>query len=74
MNERRRNVIENKGPVRKICAGSRNVIENKDSYARKPGILLKIQVVRRWEKQVPGVRFQVPAYRGCRLGTGGQGP
>jgi hypothetical protein len=45
IDERRGNVYENKGPVRKTRGRSRNVVENKDSYADKAGMLLKIQVV-----------------------------
>ena len=45
MTERRRNVYENKGPVFHSPMESGNVIENKDSYALKAGMLLKTQVV-----------------------------
>ena len=41
MNERRGNVYENKGPAFSSLSQSGNVVENKDSYALKPGILLK---------------------------------
>ena len=45
MTERRRNVYENKGPVFHSPMESGNVIENKDSYAFKVGMLLKTQHV-----------------------------
>jgi hypothetical protein len=42
------NVYENKGPTFIGPVQSGNVIENKDTYEQKPGMLLKIQVVRDW--------------------------
>ena len=45
MNDRCGNVYENKGPAFSSPFRSGNVIENKDSYALKPGILLKISML-----------------------------
>jgi hypothetical protein len=39
------NVVENKGPWLEVAAHSGNVIENKDSYALRTGMLLKIKEV-----------------------------
>jgi hypothetical protein len=47
MNERSWNVYENKGSVFNSLMESGNVVENKDSYALKAGILLKTQHVSR---------------------------
>jgi len=41
VNEQRRNVYENKGPEFVSLGLGGNVIENKDSYASKAGMLLK---------------------------------
>jgi hypothetical protein len=41
MNERRTNVYENKGPLRRTSGQSRNVVENKSTYRSHPGMLLK---------------------------------
>jgi hypothetical protein len=45
VDDRRPNVYENKGVLLKTRGRNGNVIENKDSYADKAGILLKIKVV-----------------------------
>jgi hypothetical protein len=45
IDDRLPNVYENKGALWKTRGRSRNVIENKYSYANKAGMLLKIQVV-----------------------------
>ena len=45
MNDRHANVYENKGPAFQGLQKSGNVIENKDSYALKPRILLKINML-----------------------------
>ena len=45
MNDRRANVYENKGPAFQGLQKSGNVIENKDSYALKPGMLLKTSML-----------------------------
>ena len=45
LKELRGNVYENKGPAFSSPFRSGNVIENKDSYALKPGILLKISML-----------------------------
>ena len=68
MNEQRGNVYENKGSLWKTCQRSRNVIENKDSYALEAGMSLKRKEVGgRWAKA--GFRCQVPGDSG--LGDGG---
>jgi hypothetical protein len=46
MKERCGNVHENKGPAFRNSQRSGHVVENKDSYSLKPGMLLKKQVVR----------------------------
>jgi hypothetical protein len=46
MNERCANIYENKGPRRKTCRRSWNVLENKGSYPSFAGILLKTQAVK----------------------------
>ncbi|MGA9057190.1 MAG: hypothetical protein WB763_11830 [Terriglobia bacterium] len=43
--ERRGNVIENKGPLWKTRRQSGNVVENKHSYPQYPGMLLKTKEV-----------------------------
>jgi hypothetical protein len=45
LTERCGNVIENKARLWKTPQESGNVVENKDSYASKAGMLLKIKVV-----------------------------
>ena len=45
MKDRRGNVYENKGPTFRSPLRSGNVVENKDSYALKPGMLLKIHML-----------------------------
>ena len=45
MNDRRENVYENKGSAFQSLQKSGNVIENKDSYALKPGMLLKTNML-----------------------------
>jgi hypothetical protein len=45
MNDRRANVYENKGQAFQGLQKSGNVIENKDSYALKPGMLLKTSML-----------------------------
>ena len=45
MNDRCGNVYENKGPAFRSPFRSWNVIENKSSYALKPGILLKTSML-----------------------------
>jgi hypothetical protein len=47
MKERSGNVHENKGPVFHSPVESGNIVENKDSYAFKAGMLLKTQHVSR---------------------------
>jgi hypothetical protein len=43
LNERRRNVVENKGSLWKTRAGSGNVYENKGGYLSKAGMSLKMK-------------------------------
>jgi hypothetical protein len=43
LNERRRNVIENKGPLWKTPAASGNVYENKGCYLSKAGMSMKMK-------------------------------
>jgi hypothetical protein len=48
MQERGGNVYENKGPGFHSPAQSGNVIENKDTYEFKAGMLLRRKVVGMW--------------------------
>jgi len=48
MNQRCRNVIENKGSRLENRGVSGNVVENKDSYARNAGMLLRTKGVSVW--------------------------
>jgi hypothetical protein len=71
LTERSGDVIENKGPAAQRRAQTRNVIENKGTYALKAGMLLKRHVVSRWGKNrsqdsgfgIQEVKEQVPAVR-----------
>ena len=45
MKELRGNVYENKGSASEAAGRSGNVIENKDSYALKAGMLLETKVL-----------------------------
>jgi hypothetical protein len=49
MKERSGNVYENKGSAFDRREQSWHVIENKSSYSLKTGLLLKRQVVSRWQ-------------------------
>jgi hypothetical protein len=51
MNERRGNVVENKGLLRKTPGLGRNVVENKCTYPFKAGILLKRKGVKAHDKK-----------------------
>jgi hypothetical protein len=59
MSDRRGNVYENKGPAFSMPRQSGNVAENKDSYAYKAGMLLKIKEVGGEEKD-SGFGIQEP--------------
>jgi hypothetical protein len=50
LNERSLNVYENKGPLWKTRERSWNVYENKGCYPLMAGMLLKTQVVIRWQE------------------------
>jgi hypothetical protein len=67
VNDRCRNVVENKGRVWKTQRLTGNVIENKGSYVLKAGMLLKRKEVDgRWGKnrrQDSGLRIQVTSTR-----------
>jgi hypothetical protein len=63
MNERRGNLLENKGSEWKMREGDGNVDENKGTYSSEAGMLLKRKGVsggwrRKGRSQVPGVRCQ----------------
>jgi hypothetical protein len=53
LKERSRNVIENKGPLRRKCERSGNVHENTDTWTPYPGMLLKIRQL----AQITGLAF-----------------
>jgi len=69
MNDQRGNLYENKGPVFHRRMRSGNVIENKDSYEFKSGMLLKKQHVRFLPPNAVRVVAQFLRYRPFRLST-----
>jgi hypothetical protein len=60
MNDRSGKVYENKGPVFRSPGRSWNLIENKDGYALKPGILLKTSMLAEGAKGAPASSRATP--------------
>ena len=63
MTELSANVYENKGPAFSSPARTGNVVENKGSYASRAGMLLKRQVVSRWQVRRESQKWQAESRR-----------